>query len=152
VSGPVSSPRPLRLTRADFRVFREIPTRWMDNDVFGHVNNVVYYSWFDTAVNAWLIENGLLSPGTSETVGLVAETRCTYFESVAFPETVEAAIAVEQLGRSSVTYRIGIFRQGSEAAAAQGLFTHVHVTKKTQRPVAIPAAAREAMELIRISS
>jgi acyl-CoA thioester hydrolase len=152
VSEPVSSPKMLRLTRADFRVFREIPTRWMDNDVFGHVNNVIYYSWFDTAVNAWLIESGLLSITTSEVVGLVVETRCTYFESVAFPELVEAAIAVEHMGRSSVTYRIGIFRQDSGMAAAQGLFTHVHVDKKTQRPVAIPAAARNAMELIRISS
>lgn len=152
MSEAMSSPKVQRLTRVDFRIFRHIPTRWMDNDVFGHVNNVVYYSWFDTAVNTWLIENGLLSIATSEIAGLVVETRCTYFESVAFPETVDAAIAVERLGRSSVTYRVGIFRQGSEDAAAQGLFTHVYVDRKKQRPVAIPAAARDAMEMIRISS
>ena len=112
------SERQPRLTRTDFRVFRAIPTRWHDNDAYGHVNNVVYYGWFDTAVNAWLIENDFLDLAGSDIVGLVAETGCTYFESVAFPETVEAGIAVERLGNSSVTYRIGIFRQGGEQAAA----------------------------------
>lgn len=138
--------RASRLTRADFRVFRAIPTRWHDNDVFGHVNNVVYYGWFDTAVNAWLIERGFLDPATSEIVGLVVETGCTYFESVAFPETVEAGIAVERLGTSSVTYRVGIFREGGEQAAAQGRFTHVYVARATQRPVPVPAELRAALE------
>ena len=137
-----------RLTRADFRVFRAIPTRWHDNDAFGHVNNVVYYGWFDTAVNAWLIENGFLDLAGSEIVGLVAETRCTYFESVAFPETVEAGIAVERLGNSSVTYRIGIFRQGGGQAAAQGRFTHVYVERASQKPVPIPAPLRAALAAI----
>ena len=140
--------RASRLTRADFRIFRAIPTRWHDNDVYGHVNNVVYYSWFDTAVNAWLIENGFLDPATSEIVGLVVETGCSYFESVAFPETVEAGIAVERLGTSSVTYRIGIFRQGSEQAAAQGRFTHVYVARASQKPVPIPAPLRAALTAI----
>ncbi len=140
--------RASRLTRADFRIFRAIPTRWHDNDVYGHVNNVVYYGWFDTAVNAWLIENGLLDPTTSEIVGLVVETGCSYFESVAFPETVEAGIAVERLGTSSVTYRIGIFRQGSEQAAAQGRFTHVYVARASQKPVPIPAPLRAALTAI----
>ena len=140
--------RTARLTRGDFRVFRAIPTRWHDNDVFGHVNNVVYYGWFDTAVNAWLIENGFLDPATSEIVGLVVETGCTYFESVAFPETVETGIAVERLGNSSVTYRIGIFRQGGEQAAAQGRFTHVYVQRAGQRPVPIPEALRAALASI----
>ena len=140
--------RASRLTRADFRIFRAIPTRWHDNDVYGHVNNVVYYGWFDTAVNAWLIENGLLDPATSEIVGLVVETGCSYFESVAFPETVEAGIAVERLGTSSVTYRIGIFRQGSEQAAAQGRFTHVYVARASQKPVPIPAPLRAALTAI----
>lgn len=148
MSVPGASPKTIRLTRSDFHVFRDIPTRWMDNDVFGHVNNVVYYSWFDTAVNAWLIDSGLLSIGTSEVVGLVAETRCTYFESVAFPEVVEAALAVERLGRSSVTYRVGIFRCGATITAAQGHFVHVYVDRRTQRPVEIPAAARFAMSAI----
>lgn len=140
--------RASRLTRADFRIFRAIPTRWHDNDVYGHVNNVIYYGWFDTAVNAWLIENGFLDPATSEIVGLVVETGCSYFESVAFPETVEAGIAVERLGTSSVTYRIGIFRQGSERAAAQGRFTHVYVARASQKPVPIPATLRAALTAI----
>jgi acyl-CoA thioester hydrolase len=142
------SERQPRLTRGDFRVFRDIPTRWHDNDVFGHVNNVVYYGWFDTAVNAWLIENGFLDPATSEVVGLVVETGCTYFESVAFPEVVEAGIAVERLGNSSVAYRIGIFRQGADQAAAQGRFTHVYVQRAGQRPVPVPEALRAALASI----
>jgi acyl-CoA thioester hydrolase len=142
------SERQPRLTRADFRVFRAIPTRWHDNDAFGHVNNVVYYGWFDTAVNAWLIENGFLDLAGSDVVGLVVETGCTYFESVAFPETVEAGIAVERLGNSSVTYRIGIFRQGGEQAAAQGRFTHVYVERASQKPVPIPASLRGALVAI----
>ncbi len=140
------SERPGRLGRDEFSVFRAIPTRWMDNDVFGHVNNVVYYSWFDTAVNAWLVEQGHLEIASSEIVGLVVETGCTYFESVAFPETVEAGIAVEKLGRSSVTYRVGIFRAGAERAAAQGRFTHVYVERAAQKPVPIPDRLRAALE------
>lgn len=142
------SARQSRLTRADFRVFRAIPTRWHDNDAYGHVNNVVYYGWFDTAVNAWLIGNGFLDLAGSEIVGLVVETGCTYFESVAFPETVEVGIAVERLGNSSVTYRIGIFRQGGEQAAAQGRFTHVYVARASRTPVPIPAPLRGALVAI----
>lgn len=139
------SGRQERLPRAAFGVFRPIPTRWHDNDVYGHVNNVVYYSWFDTAVNAWLVECGFLDIVGSATVGLVVETTCTYFESVAFPETVEVGLGVERLGTSSVTYRIGVFRQGGEQAAAQGRFTHVYVDRATQRPVPIPADLRAAL-------
>lgn len=142
------SERQPRLTRTDFRVFRAIPTRWHDNDAYGHVNNVVYYGWFDTAVNAWLIEGGFLDLSGSEIVGLVVETGCTYFESVAFPETVEAGIAVERLGNSSVTYRIGIFRQGGDQAAAQGRFTHVYVERASQKPVPIPAPLRATLTTI----
>ena len=142
------SERQPRLTRADFRVFRAIPTRWHDNDVYGHVNNVVYYGWFDTAVNAWLVESGFLDPAASGAIGLVVETSCTYFESVAFPETVEAGIAVERLGNSSVTYRIGIFRRDGEQTAAQGRFTHVYVERDGQRPVPIPAPLRGALTAI----
>jgi len=132
------SDRQTRLSRESFRIFRTIATRWHDNDVF-------YYSWFDTAVNAWLIENGFLDPAGSDVVGLVVETGCTYFESVAFPEAVEAGVAVERLGNSSVTYRIGIFRQGGTQAAAQGRFTHVYVERATQRPVPIPSGLRAAL-------
>lgn len=139
------SDKPVRLKRADFRLFRTIPTRWADNDVFGHVNNVVYYNWFDTVVNAWLIEQGFLDVKESPVVGLVVGTRCDYFESVAFPETVEGALAVERLGRSSVTYRIGIFREGAELTAAQGLFTHVYVERAAQKPEPIPEGLRAAL-------
>ncbi|WP_332681192.1 acyl-CoA thioesterase [Bosea sp. (in: a-proteobacteria)] len=144
------SDKPVRLRRADFRRFRAIPTRWADNDVFGHVNNVIYYNWFDTVVNAWLIEQGFLDIAESRIVGLVVGTRCDYFESVAFPEVVEGALAVERLGRSSVTYRIGIFRQGCEATAAQGLFTHVYVERGAQKPVPIPEGLRAAMAALQL--
>ncbi|MGO4736038.1 acyl-CoA thioesterase [Bosea sp. 2KB_26] len=145
------SGRAVRLGRSDFRLFRAIPTRWADNDAYGHVNNVIYYSWFDTAVNAWLIEQGHLDLAGSEIVGLVVETACTYFESVAFPETIEAGIAVEKLGRSSVTYRIGIFRRGGEQAAAQGRFTHVYVARAGQKPAPIPDGLRDALQALAVS-
>ena len=138
-------PSHARATRADYGRLVTLTTRWADNDVFGHVNNVVYYNWFDTVVNAWLIEQGFLDGKESDVVGLVVGTRCDYFESVAFPETVEGALAVERLGRSSVTYRIGIFREGAELTAAQGLFTHVYVERAAQKPVAIPEGLRAAL-------
>ena len=141
--------RPERLTRAAFRLFRPIPTRWMDNDVYGHVNNVVYYSLFDTAVNAHLVEAGVLDPATSLVTGLVVETSCTYFESISFPETVEVGIAVTALGRSSVTYAVAIFKAGGERAAAQGRFTHVYVDRQSGRPVEIPATTRAVLEPLR---
>ncbi len=137
--------RPPRLTRAAFRVFRPIATRWMDNDAYGHVNNVHYYAYFDSAVNGWLIERGLLDIAASPVVGLVAETGCTYFESVAFPDPLEAGLAVARLGRSSVRYRVAIFRAGAEAAVAQGHFVHVYVERATQRPVDVPEAVRAAL-------
>ena len=125
----------------------------MDNDVYGHVNNVVYYSFFDTAVNGYLIEQGVLDIAGSPVVGLVVETGCTYFESVAFPQALEAGLAVARLGRSSVRYAVGIFREGSdEAAAAQGHFVHVYVDRATQRPVAIPADVRAALSAIAAES
>jgi acyl-CoA thioester hydrolase len=135
-----SRPRPL--PRSAFALFRPMPTRWMDNDVYGHVNNVVYYSYFDTAVNAFLVENGLLDITGSETVGLVAETGCSYFESVAFPDALETGLAVTRLGRSSVTYSVGIFRAGAETTAAHGHFVHVYVRRASGRPAAIPDAVR----------
>lgn len=140
------SPRQPRLGREAFRLFRAIPTRWNDNDVFAHVNNVVYYSWFDTTVTGWLLENGHLDAAASPVVPLVVETTCTYFESVAFPETVEVGLGVERLGTSSVTYRLGIFRQGGTQAAAQGRFTHVYVERATQKPVPIPPMVRAALQ------
>jgi acyl-CoA thioester hydrolase len=144
------SERAARLTRADFRHFRSIPTRWMDNDVYGHVNNVVYYSYFDTAVNAYLVENGLLDIEKSEIVGLVAETGCSFFASVAFPDQLDVGIAVSRLGRSSVTYAIGIFRAGEDAAAAQGRFVHVYVERASGRPVEIPANIRDGLSRLSV--
>jgi acyl-CoA thioester hydrolase len=137
--------RPPRLIRAAFRVFRPIATRWMDNDAYGHVNNVHYYAYFDSAVNGWLIERGLLDIAASPVVGFVAETGCTYFESVAFPDSLEAGLAVARLGRSSVRYRVAIFRAGAEAAVAQGHFVHVYVERATGRPVDVPEAVRAAL-------
>ncbi len=143
------SDRPSRPGRSEFKLFRPIATRWMDNDAYGHVNNVHYYSYFDSAVNGWLVEKGLLTITESPVIGLVVESGCTYFESVAFPDMLEAGIAVAHLGRSSVRYRIGIFKQGAQAAAAQGHFVHVYVDRVTQRPVEIPPETRAMLnELI----
>ena len=139
------SDRQIRPPRSAFRLFTPIQTRWADNDVYGHVNNVVYYSYFDTAVNAYLIDNGVLDLATSETVGLVAETGCTFFESIAFPERVEVGLAVTRLGRSSVTYALGIFREGADLAAARGHFVHVYVLRAKGKPTDIPPAVRKAL-------
>jgi acyl-CoA thioester hydrolase len=117
----------------------------MDNDPYAHVNNATYLSFFDTAVNAHLIEAGVLAIGSSPVIGLVAETRCVYFEPVAFPETVEAGIAVTRLGESSVRYAVGLFRGGAAEAAAQGHFVHVYVDRATGRPARVPAAVRAAL-------
>ncbi|HEX8166172.1 MAG TPA: thioesterase family protein [Beijerinckiaceae bacterium] len=144
--------RPTRLARADFRLFRPLATRWMDNDVYGHVNNVVYYSYFDTAVNGWLVAEGLLDPARSPVVGYVVETGCTYFEPVAFPDALEAGLVVTDVGRTSVRYRIGIFRAGAALAAAQGHFVHVYVDRETQAPVEIPPATRRALAALRIDA
>jgi acyl-CoA thioester hydrolase len=144
----VVSARPRRLSRSDFRVFRPVTTRWADNDVYGHVNNVVYYSWFDTAVNGWLIESGLLDIRASEVVALVVETSCTYFASAAFPDEISVGLAVARIGTSSVTYRLGIFRGEDDLACAQGQFTHVYVLRDTQAPTAMPATVRAELETL----
>ena len=138
--------RPVRTSRADYAVFRTVPTRWMDNDVYGHVNNVSYYSFFDTAVNAYLIEGGALDLEASPVVSLVVETGCAYFESVSFPEPVEVGLGVSRLGGSSVRYRIGVFRRGGAQAAAQGHFVHVTVDRQTRRPVPLPETLRTLLQ------
>jgi acyl-CoA thioester hydrolase len=140
------SARPVRLARNAFKVFRPITTRWSDNDVFGHVNNVVYYAWFDTAVTGWLLDKGLLDPTTSEIICVVVETSCTYFDSASFPDAIQVGIAIERVGRSSVTYRIGVFRNDDPMAAAQGRFTHVYVTRNGQTPVEVPTGVRAAFD------
>lgn len=131
--------RPAPRPRSDFRVFRPIGTRWSDNDVYGHVNNVVYYSWFDTAVNAHLIEHGVLDIHQGDVIGLVVETQCHYFSPLAFPQLVEAGLRVAHLGRSSVRYEIGLFAQGDAMAAACGHFVHVYVDRQHRRPAPLPA-------------
>ncbi len=132
--------RPNPHLRGDYRAFHRIPTRWADNDLYGHVNNVVYYSWFDTAVNALLIERGALDIHGGAVIGFVIETHCNYFAPLAFPQTVEAGIRVAHAGRSSVRYEIGLFAEGAPEASAQGHFIHVYVDRATQRPVALPPA------------
>ena len=146
-STPTSRPQPE--SRSIFKVFRRIDTRWMDNDVYGHVNNVVYYSWFDTAVNAHLIEQGALVIHHGETIGLVIETQCNYFAPLAFPQTIEAGIRVAKLGSSSVRYEIGLFAQGEDLCAARGHFVHVYVDKENRRPVkALPLKLKTVLETL----
>ncbi|MFN3371493.1 MAG: acyl-CoA thioesterase [Sphingomonadaceae bacterium] len=135
---------PLR-GRGAYRAWRSVPTRWMDNDVYGHVNNVVYYSFFDTAVNAWLVEQGLLDIDRGSIIGLVVETGCTYARPIAFPEEVQAGLAVSRIGTSSVRYEIGLFAAGAAEPAAQGFFVHVHVDRQTRRPVPLPESWRQAL-------
>lgn len=140
--------RPPPATRADFRAWREFSTRWGDNDAYGHVNNMVYYQWFDSAVNAWLVSEGLLDIATGDPIAIVAETRCSYAAPLAFPEPVEVGLAVASLGRSSIRYRIGVFSVDSQMAAAEGEFVHVLVDRETRRPVPIPEKWRTRLETI----
>ena len=132
--------------RSAYRVFRPITTRWMDNDVYGHVNNVVYYSFFDTAVNGLLMAAGVLDIHAGAVIGLVVETQCNYFAPIAFPQAVTAGVRVAQLGRSSVRYEIGLFAAGEPLSAALGHFVHVYVDRDTRRPVALPAPLQHALQ------
>ena len=141
--------RPQARPRSDFRVFRAIGTRWADNDVYGHVNNVVYYSWFDTAVNAHLIEQGALDIHAGLVIGLVIETQCNYFAPLAFPQTVHAGLRVAHLGTSSVRYEVGLFAEDSDTAAACGHFVHVYVDRETRRPVHLPDNLKKTLETLR---
>lgn len=136
--------------RSDFRHFHAITTRWMDNDAYGHVNNVVYYSWFDTVVNEFLITNRVLDIEHSPVIGLVIETQCNYFASVAFPERVTAGLCVTKLGNSSVRYEVGIFREDEETASAQGHFVHVYVDRASRKPSAIPEKMRALLQTIEV--
>jgi acyl-CoA thioester hydrolase len=142
--------RPRPETRDRYKHFLTITTRWMDNDVYRHVNNVVYYSFFDTAVNEYLMRQGLLDLDHSPVVSLVVDTGCTYFRPIAFPDIVRCGLRVGELRRSSVRYEIGIFRNDEERAAAQGHFVHVACDRATHRPVSIPDAMRRALEALRV--
>jgi acyl-CoA thioester hydrolase len=142
-------PRPAPLGREAFAVFVELQTRWADNDVYGHVNNVVYYSYYDTAVNRHLIEQGVLDIHAGATIGLVVETQCHYFAPLAFPEVIEAGLRVTHVGRSSVRYEIGLFGRGQAFSAAHGRFVHVYVDRQTRRPVALAPAFLQALAGLR---
>ncbi len=155
---PRSRPRPTDAvqrpdpeTRDRYRHFLSIPTRWMDNDAYRHVNNVVYYSWFDTVVNGYLVAAGALEIETSPVIGLVVETHCQYFSPIAFPDVAHAGLRVARIGRSSVRYEIGVFRNDEPRAAAQGHFVHVYVARATGRPAPLPDRLRSALEPLRVA-
>jgi acyl-CoA thioester hydrolase len=132
-------------SRADYRVFYEIPTRWMDNDVYGHVNNVHYYSYFDTAIAYFLIGEGGLDPWRSEVIGFCVESACRFRRATRFPDRITAGLRVSRLGRTSVRYEIGLFRDEDQETAADGYFVHVFVTRADERPAPIPPAFRAAL-------
>jgi acyl-CoA thioester hydrolase len=142
--------RPVPPIREDYPHFLAIPTRWNDNDTYGHVNNAVYYYFIDTVVNSYLIDNGLLDLKSSETIGLAVETGCKFFSSIEYPDIVYAGLRVTKLGNSSVTYDIGIFKNEDDLAAARGSFVHVYVDEKTRRPVPISDMMREKLTEILI--
>ena len=138
--------------RAAYRHFQDITTRWKDNDVYGHVNNVEYYSYFDTVINTWLIREGGLDIHAGDTIGLCAESHCKFLGPLAFPEVVQAGLRVVHLGRSSVRYEIGLFRQDDEQPSAEGWFVHVFVNRQSRRSQEIPKGLRAALERLQIES
>ena len=141
--------RPERSRRSDYRHFTPLTKRWADNDVFGHVNNVMYYNWFDTAITGHLLAKGLMDPMAGDVQTLVVDTGCSYFSSVAFPDKIQIGIAVTDLGTSSMRYAIGIFREDEDLASAQGHLIHVAVARATGRPVPLPDVMRHGLETIR---
>ena len=141
--------RPAPLGREAYRHFTTISTRWADNDAYGHVNNTVYNEWFDTVVNQWLVGEDLLDIEGGDPIGLVVQTGCSYFGPLAFPGDVDVGIAIERLGSTSVTYRIGVFASGESEPAAQGHFTHVYVDRAGRRPAALPDSWREKLSSLK---
>ena len=146
------SERPTAEPRHAFPYFTRITTRWMDNDVYGHINNVVYYSFFDTAVNSYLIERGALDIYAGGVIGLVVETHCNFFAPLQFPQFVEAGVRVARVGSSSVRYEIGLFADEVPTCAASGHFVHVYVDRHTRRPAALPAALVQALAPLRVDT
>ncbi|OOG47428.1 thioesterase family protein [Polaromonas sp. A23] len=146
-----SSTRPQAEPRSAYRIFRPIGTRWSDNDVYGHVNNVVYYSWFDTAVNGYLIESGAIDIHDGAVIGLVIETQCNYFSPLSFPQPVVAGIRVAHVGSSSVRYEVGLFAgpESEALSAAKGHFIHVYVDRQTRRPVPLPPRLLTVLETLK---
>ena len=132
-------------TRSDFVAFEEIHSRWMDNDAYGHINNVVYYSFFDTAVNRYLIERNVLNVLKSEAIGFVIETQCKYFSPIAYPDLIHVGLKVVHLGNSSVKYELAIFKNNDDIASAAGNFVHVYVNRSTNKPTPIPQNVREIL-------
>lgn len=135
-------------SRDSYKLFQPITTRWMDNDIYGHINNVVYYSLIDTVVNGFLIERGMLDPHDGDTIGLVVDSRCQYFSPLAFPDKISGGLRVDHIGASSVSYGVGIFLDGEDVAAAQGGFVHVYVDKVTRRPRRLSEPMREVLQSI----
>ena len=140
--------RPQPELRSEYRAFMPITTRWMDNDMYGHVNNVVYYSWFDTAVNGYLISQGALDVQSGSTIGLVVETQCNYFTPIAFPQHVQAGIRVAHIGASSVRYEVGLFADGAATTNARGHLVHVYVNRISHKPVALPDSLQAALQTL----
>ena len=143
--------RPQPQDRAAYAHISTITTRWMDNDIYGHVNNVTYYSYFDTAVNRYLIEAGVLDIHGGDVIGLVIETHCNYFAPLAFPKNVDAAIRVAHIGKSSVRYEIGLFDEGQEMSAASGHFVHVYVDRETRRPAVLSDAFVQVLKSLQVT-
>lgn len=138
--------------RSEYADFYVIQSRWMDNDIYGHMNNVVHYSLFDTAVNGWLIKHGLLDPHAGTTIGIVVETGCRYFQEMAFPDVVTAGLRITKIGSSSVRYEVGLFRNEEDRASAEGFFVHVNVDAKTRRPTPIDDRDRAALEALLVTN
>jgi acyl-CoA thioester hydrolase len=150
LSALISPSKPKPHERRDYAHFRTLPTRWMDNDTYGHINNVVYYSFFDTVVNATLIEAGELDMEKGAVIGLVVETHCNYFAPLTFPQTVHAGLRVAHIGASSVRYEIGLFAEHENSSAAQGHFVHVYVDRINRRPVSLPLSLTNCLEKLKV--
>ena len=146
----MSSERPAIGRRADYRHFLPLQTRWMDNDLYGHVNNVIYYAYFDTLLNRYLIDHGGLDIHKGQVIGIAVETLCRFHKSFAYPDAIDGGLRIGKLGRSSVRYEIGLFAPGEDEARAEGHFVHVFVERATQRPVAIPEVIRAALQRIAV--
>jgi acyl-CoA thioester hydrolase len=151
VTGAPSEKRPPGV-RGDYRHFLDVPTRWADNDIYGHVNNVVYYAYFDTLVNRFLIEHGGLDIHSGPVIGIMAESGCRYLRAFTYPEIIQVGLRTGRLGRSSVRYELALFSPGEDAARAEGHMVHVFVDRVTQRPVEIPVHIRAALETLQITS
>ena len=140
--------RPEPPARADYRTFRPITTRWMDNDVYGHVNNAIYYSFFDTTVSGWLVDQGIVDYERGQIIGLAVDSQCSYFAPISFPAAITGGMRVDRLGRSSVSYAVGIFRGDEDQASAAGTFTHVYVDRETRRPRPLADDVRAKLETV----